>query len=366
MTKKKKKQEHHGIKIKRQVSSRKIGLPAGTLLYVGTEPIHDTQITVTQMVEGNYVSSTLSKKEFLESKPDKSTPLWVDVAGLHDGEIISYIGQEFGLHRLVQEDIMNTMQRSKFEIYSGFVFCTVKVAYPGADTGSLLTEQVTMVISENWILTFQENNTPDLFLEIRERIRKEQGKIEIEGTLYLLYVIMDSLVDNYFEVLERFEDEMDMLDDMLMEAIPFDMRLIFNAKKSMIVLRKCVIPLQDIMNGILRYFKTMMGEHTEIYYNDVADHVLRLSETLELYRETINNLYDSYLSQLSVRMNGIMKVLTVISSIFIPLTFIVGVYGMNFRFMPELNWHWGYPAVMLFMLVLSLVMLFLFRKRKWL
>lgn len=353
--------------------SRKAGLAPGTLIHIGEGETRKTGIRMMVYNEEQVSEAQVEAPGASIVPSDEDTVTWVSIDGIHDLGVIEEAGRCFGLHPLTLEDIVNTEQRPKMEDYEDYLFIVMKMLrYDAEDPPrmredhELKTEQISLIVKKGVLISFQESEVP-LFVPIRERIRKGQGRLRKSGSDYLAYALLDAVVDQYFGVLEKIGERLELLQDELVEKPSRDTLIeIHRLKREMILLRRSVWPLRELVTGLTRGESRIVQEATLIYLRDVYDHAVQVMDTVEMFREMASEMLDIYLSSMSNRMNEVMKVLTVIATIFIPLTFIAGVYGMNFKYMPELEWHWGYPAVMGFMAVLAFSMLFVFRYRKWL
>jgi magnesium transporter len=288
------------------------------------------------------------------------------VEGVTQIEILKRIGDCYGLHPLVMEDIVNTDQRPKKEDYGDYLFIVAKMLDTSGD-GKIAAEQVSMILGDGWLLTFQEGLAGDPFEPVRERLRTAKGRIRGQGADYLAYALLDAIVDHYFVVLEKLADRVELLEEEVV-ATPTrsTIRSIHELKQEMILIRKSVWPLRELIGGLERRDSELIQEGTIIYLRDLYDHTVQIIDTVETSREMLSGMLDIYLSSEANRTNEVMKVLTVYATIFMPLTFIVGLYGMNFKYMPELEWHWGYPAVLVFMAAIAVGMLLYFRRKQWL
>ncbi len=350
--------------------SKKAGLSPGTLVHVGKRKVEKTVITVISYSEGDYEKRTVAKISEAISmiKPRKTT--WINIDGLHEVGIIEELGGRLGIHPLVLEDIVNTGQRPKFEDFEKYMYIVLKMLSFDQHEQVTNAEQVSLLLGKNFVVTFQER-PGDIFDPVRNRIEKGKGKTRKSGPDYLAYALMDAIVDGYFSVLESFGEKIEGKEVGLVDDPKSDeLQEIHGLKREMIFLRKSVWPLRDVISGLDRSDSDLIREKTRIYIRDVYDHILRVIDTVETFRDMSSSLLDLYLSSLSNRMNQVMKVLTIIATIFIPLSFFAGIYGMNFNTgyplnMPELNWEYGYPALLVFMLSLSLLMLFYFRRKNW-
>jgi len=293
---------------------------------------------------------------------ESSSVSWIDIDGIHDSSIMESVGREFGIHMLVLEDIMNSTSRPKIEIFDDYAFITLKMLEFDNRTSALNIEQLSLIVSEKYLLMFQER-PGDSFNSIRERIRTAKGKVRSKNAYYLAYMILDVVIDNYIIVSEQFARHLDRIESMVLRK-PNErtMQSILAVRKELLDFKRNIDPLKEAINTMIRELDDDMSK----YYRDLYDHIIFESENLATYRETIVNLLDLYHSNLSMKMNQVMKVLTIITTIFVPLTFIVGVYGMNFENMPELRSKNGYFLVLGFMFILVCGMLLYFRKKRWL
>jgi magnesium transporter len=293
---------------------------------------------------------------------------WVNVDGLGDVETIRKLGEIFGLHRLSLEDVVNVHQRAKVEQYEEYVFVVARMPAQGEN---METEQFSLVLGEGFVLTFQER-VGDSFDLVRDRIRKNLGLIRKRPQDYLAYTLLDAVVDSYFPVLERYGERLESIEqEVVAEPDKATITRIYQIKRDMMALRRAVWPLRDAINGLIRDARQLVSDETRIYLRDCYDHTVQIIDMLETYRETASGLLDFYLSSLSNRMNEVMKVLTIIATIFIPLSFIAALYGMNFSSdtspwnMPELRWYWGYPFALGLMAAVALGLLYFFRRKGW-
>ncbi|MHB8841103.1 MAG: magnesium/cobalt transporter CorA [Candidatus Aquicultor sp.] len=353
--------------ISKKKRSAKAGLPPGSLVHIGDKKSGEVKITIL-----DYDEHSFSEREATEVKecfPFRDTPTvsWINLEGIHDTDILEKLGECYGLHPLVLEDILNTDQRPKFEDYRDYVYIVLKMIYYDNVENGIVTEQISLILGKNYVLSFQEGIEGDIFDPIRERIRTGANKLRAQGADYLAYSLIDAVVDSYFAVLEKLGEDIEYLEDDLIANPGQDaLHHIHNLKHQMIYLRKSVWPLREVIAALERGESPLIKEATMIYLRDVYDHTIQVIDTIETLRDMLSGMLDIYLSSISNRMNEVMKVLTIIATIFIPLTFIVGIYGMNFRYMPELDSRWAYPAVWVVMIVIVAFMLAYFRRRKWL
>jgi magnesium transporter len=358
------------LKIKRpklvKRHSKKAGLPPGTLVHVGEKKVESVRVTYLDYDEQNVEEKRVSTIE--ECFPFKATPTvtWINIDGLHDIEMMEKLGKEFGLHPLILEDVLNTGQRPKFEDFDKHLFVVLKMLGYNEELQVVESEQVSLIVGENFVISFQER-IGDVFEQIRERIRNAKGRIRKARADYLAYALIDAIVDSYFAVLERISEKIEFTEEELVgDPTEKTLQQIHAMKREMISLRKSVWPLREAVSGLQRSESSIIRETTGIYLRDVYDHTIQIIDTIESFRDMVSGMLDIYLSSISNRMNAVMKVLTIIATIFIPLTFVAGIYGMNFEHMPELKWKWGYAAVCGVMVCTAVVMLICFRRKKWL
>jgi magnesium transporter len=346
--------------------SKKTGLPPGSIIYTGEKVIETVKISLIDYDDKNMETKDLSAID--EAFPFKHLPTvtWLNIYGLHETRILEKIGEEYGIHPLVLEDILHTDQRPKVEFYEDYVFIVFKMLSYDKSSEEIQAEQISLILGENYVITFQEREG-DVLDPVRERIKNTKSRFRKFGPDYLAYAIMDVIIDHYFVVLEIMGEKIEYLEGTVIENP--GSRLVQEIqfmKRELIFLRKSIWPMREVLSELSREEDSLMSEAMIPYLRDIYDHTIQVVDTVETFRDMVSGILDIYLSSVSNRMNEIMKVLTIIATIFIPLTFIVGVYGMNFEFMPELHWKWGYPIVWLVMVIIALFMLLFFRKRKWL
>lgn len=347
--------------------SIKSGLPPGSMVHIGEERLEASQISVICYCPDDFEENSFRQTDECLSHLDrKGKVTWVNVEGVHDVEIIRSLGTHYGLHPLVLEDVVNTVQRPKIEDYGDYLFIVLRMLRP-TDGGDFSSEQLSMVLGKNYLLTFQEGIKGDAFDNLRERIRSGKGRIRTMGADYLAYALIDAIVDSYFNVLEELGERIvDLEETLTLTPDRTTMHLINNLKKEIIFLRKAVWPLREAISFLERGDSKLLSDTSRLYFRDVYDHTVQVIDTVETYRDLLSGMLDLYLSSIGNRTNEVMKFLTVIGTIFLPLTFLVGVYGMNFKHMPELEWPNGYYGLWVFMVTMSLVMIIYFRKKKWL
>jgi len=343
--------------------SKKAGLPPGSMIHIGERKTEKVKITVIDYDGKKLTEKTVKKTEECAAYKKKPTVTWINVNGIHDTDLISGIGKCFGLHPLLLEDIVNTDQRPKMEDYGDYIFIVMKMLY--SNEKGINAEQVSFVLGQNFVISFQESEG-DVFDVIRERIRGGKGRTRELGADFLMYGLIDAIVDGYFGILEKIGENIEVLEEQLVKSPnPKTLQSIHRLKREMIFLRKSVWPLREVISGLLRSETKLISKNTDIYLRDVYDHTIQVIDTIETFRDMLSGMIDLYLSSISNRMNEIMKILTIIGTIFIPLTFVTGLYGMNFKFMPELEWELGYPFALLIMVIISVIMLIYFRNKKW-
>ncbi len=344
--------------------SKKVGLPPGTLVHIGEKKTGQVKITLFDYDEDHFEEKEIRTIDECLPYKDKATVTWINVDGIHDTEIIEKLGHGFGLHPLVMEDILHTGQRPKIDDYSDYIYIVLKMFYHDNNM-EIDEEQISLILGSNFVISFQEKEG-DVFKPVRERIRNGKGRSRKMGADYLAYALMDAIVDHYFTILEKLGEKIEVLEENLVNApTPQTLQKIHQLKRELIFLRKSVWPLRDVVSGLERRESPLIKETTVIFFRDVYDHTVRVIDMIETFRDMVSGMLDIYLSSINSRMNEIMKVLTIISTIFIPLTLIASIYGMNFKYMPELEWYWSYPVVLLTMGVLSIFMLIYFRRKKW-
>jgi len=342
------------------------GHPPGTVVFTGEKKVENVQVTLIEYDER--VSEEKEIRNVADFVPARKKPSvsWINVNGLHDTRLIETFGERFGLHPLVLEDIVNIDHRPKVDEFEGYLFIVLKMITYRNDRNKIDIEHVSLVVGNNFVLSFQEREG-DVFGQIRERIHMAKGRIRKMGADYLAYTLVDAIVDKYFDVLEETGERFEALEEeLLSDPRPETSARINGIKRDLIYLRKSVWPLREIIANLERGESAIMKPSTHVFLRDVHDHTIQVIDTLETYRDMISGLLDMYLSSISNRMNEVMKVLTLIATIFIPLTFIAGIYGMNFRHMPELGWRWGYFAVLIVMGCVGAVMVFFFKRKRWL
>ena len=347
-------------------SLKKPGLSPGTLVYVGDRKDQKVKITVI-----DYDQDHLEEKEvgsIEDCLPYKLTDsvTWINISGIHDMAVIESLGKRFDLHPLLLEDAVNTEHRPKMDDYEDYLFLVLKMLHDPEQDLSIKHEQVSIILTPRAVISLQEYEG-DIFDPVRERIRRGKGRLRTQGTDYLAYALIDTVVDHYFRIFEALGEKIENLQEAVLEQPgPGILAEIQRLKREMIFLRKSVWPLREMISSMVRGDSALIRPEVVVFLRDVYDHTIQVIDTIETFRDMLSGMLDIYLSSVSNRMNEVMKVLTIIATVFIPLTFIAGVYGMNFEHMPELKFSWAYPAILLFMGGVALVMFAWFRRKRWL
>lgn len=352
--------------------SGKIGMTPGAYVFLGEKKQDTVQMNLMDYDLDEYTFNDISHVEDAFACIDKESISWLNVYGLHDIDLMNNIQKKFNIHPLVIEDILNTHQRPKIEIYDQYIFIVTKMIYFDEETSDLVIEQISLIVLDNFVLCFQEKKG-DIFNPLRERIKNHKGRIRKSGVDYLMFAILDIIVDHYFVVLEQLDEEIEVLDEELSEKTDFNMgHKIKTLKHNLIMLRKHIWPLRDVVSTLIRDENVFIETGTMPFLRDLHDHVIQVVDTTEGFREMAAGLMDMHMAAMSNRMNEIMKVLTIIATIFIPLSFLAGVFGMNFDTavspynMPELHYKYGYIVFWLITLLVGFGLIFYFKRKKWL
>lgn len=356
-----KKSQHTSRKIS---IKEKIGKPPGSLIYIGESELSSCTIMLTQYSEESVDSREIKSLEELKIL-DLAKKTWVSIHGLQNTGLLSEIGTIFNIHPLSLEDILNNYQRPKIDYYEDYLFAVFQKITAG-ENNEISYDQTSLVLKENLLLTFHDES-PESLKPVYERLNSGKGIIRNSDTDYLFYVNLDLIIDNFFLAIEVIAERIEQLqDEMLFEPSQDNVVKIQVLKKELHKFRHSTMPVREILNSLLRRDSSLIKQSTVVYLKDLLDHQIQIMETIEMQRESIITLLDIYLSSLSNKMNEVMKVLTIIATIFIPLTFIAGLYGMNFVGMPEIHWKYGYPTVLIVMGVIGILLVMYFRKKKWL
>lgn len=341
----------------------------GTVTYIGPEIELKTRVRKIQYNESFY--EDLPVKKIADCLPDTSHPeaiSWLDVDGIHETDVIEKIGKLYNLHPLLLEDIVNTEHKPKLEVFDqGHIFLTLKMLHIDSVSPLVVSaEHVSFVLGNRILLSFQEERTDDIFTPVISRLKASAGKTRRNGSDYLLFALMDVIVDNYFVILEKFGENLETIEDQVISGVTkLSLNDLYAFKRELTWVRRSVWPLRDMINQLIREDNQIVSKEVIPYYRDLYDHVMQVIDTIESFRELLASLADVHLSTISNRMNSVMKTLTIFSAIFMPLTFIVGVYGMNFDNMPELRLKYGYFYIWGIMAVITTGMIIYFRRRKW-
>lgn len=335
------------------------------LVHVGKKRAEQVRVALVDYDETSFRETEPKTIEECLPFKDKPTVTWISVEGLHQVEVIEAIGKHFGLHPLLQEDILNTSKRPKMDDYGYYIFVVLKMLQYDDQNDEVDSQQVSLVLGPNFVLSFEESES-DVFAAIRDRIRAAKGRIRKLGADYLAYSLMDAVVDNYFVVMEKLGEKIESLEEELVANPTREtLRTIHRLRGNMLSVRRALWPFREVVGALERGDSALLHQSTVAYLRDLYDHTIQVMDTVETLRDMLSGMLDIYLSSVSNRLNEVMKVLTIMATIFIPLTFLAGVYGMNFKYMPELGWRWGYPAVWAVMGIAALSMLAYFRRRKW-
>jgi len=351
---------------RRVVSSKKAGKAPGELVFIGEKKQEKPTVSLLSYDEQSIEEKQgISFEEALAVSESEKKIRWLNVDGISDVDMIAKLGDALSIHPLVLEDIVNTDQRPKVEFFDEYVFIVVKMLSWDFKQKNIDSEQVSFILFENSLVSFQERSG-DVFEAVRNRLRLGKGRLRKRSVDFLLYALLDAISDQYFVVLEGLGEQIEQIEsEVLKNPNPEVVKNIYSMKNELIFLRKSVWPLRDCVNSLLRDESEFVTEPSLMFFRDVYDHLIQIIDTVESYRDMVSGLLDIYLSSMSNKMNEVMKVLTIFASIFIPLTFIAGIYGMNFEVMPELSWNFGYPLVWIVFVVVSLLMLMFFKRKKW-
>jgi magnesium transporter len=347
-------------------SKQKLGRAPGTLIFTGKKKTENISITYIQYNADSYNETVLKDIDSAYKLCDENYINWINISGLHDAKIIEKIGELFNLHKLSLEDILSIGQRPKFEDFETYIYVVLKMFVYDELKNAPEEEQVSFILKDGVLITFQEKDG-DVFEHVRQRLREAKGSIRKRSEDYLLYALMDSIVDYYFLIIEKTGNSIEDIESQLLSNIETDtLNRLHEIRRQILLLRRAVYPVREVINRMEKYDSSLIKSENNVFIRDLYDHTIQIIETIEVFRDMMSGIMDLYMNMISNRMNNVMKVLTIIATIFIPLTFVVGVYGMNFENMPELAWKWGYFAVLAFMFALVIFMLWLFRRKKWL
>jgi len=345
--------------------ARKVGMPPGSLVYTGEKGHLSAKITITRYNEQTIVERQLDAFAECQITDDPGEVTWINVTGISKVKDLEKIGECFKIHPLVLEDILEVGQRPKVEDYDDYLYIVLNSIRPAAEGEELVAAEISLVLGPHYLLSFYAGDG-DIYAPIRERLIQAKGRIRKLGADYLAYSLIDLVVDNYFVELEKFGDQVESLEDAVVASpSPKTLRDVHQFKNDMIMLRKSLWPLREVIARLERRESPLISENLGNYFRDVYDHTIIAIDTVETYRDILSGMLDIYLSSMSNRLNSIMKVLTIIATIFMPLTFITSLYGMNFKHMPELQWEYGYYLAIGVMVVIAVSMLEYFRRKHW-
>ena len=346
--------------------ARKVGMPPGSLVYTGEKVHLPAKITITRYNEDTIVERQVDSFNECQLVGDPGEVTWINVTGISKVTDLEKVGECFKIHPLVLEDILEAGQRPKVEDYDDYLYIVLNSIRPAAEGEELAAEEISLVLGPHYLLSFYSGDG-DIYAPIRERLLQAKGRIRKLGADYLAYSLIDLVVDHYFVELEKFGDQVESLEDeVVANPSPKTLRLVHRFKNDMIMLRKSLWPLREVIARLERRESPLISENLGNYFRDVYDHTIIAIDTVETYRDILSGMLDIYLSSMSNRLNQIMKVLTIIATIFMPLTFITSLYGMNFKNMPELQWEYGYFGVIGIIAVIALSMIEYFRRKQWL
>jgi len=342
---------------------QKVGAPPGTLIHFGERKLENTRLTVTHYGPDE-LTETEADLPAACAPPREGAVTWINVEGLHDVEVVREVGDCHGLHRLVIEDILDTNHRPKLEDYGEYLYLVTRHFWYD-EAGEMHSEQLSLMLGRGLVITFCEGGR-DVLDPIRSRLRMETSRLRSNGADYLAYAILDTVVDGYFAAMDGLGENIEAMEARLLKDPDQQvLREIHRAKRQTALIRKAAWPMREAISRLEHEDAGLIAPATALFIRDAYDHIIQIVDTLESFRDMLSSMLDTYLSSISNRMNEVMKVLTIIATIFIPITFIAGVYGMNFEHMPELGYWWAYPATLGLMIAVGLGMLVYFRRRRW-
>lgn len=356
----------------KRLQQKEVGAPPGTIMHIGDKRVDKMRLDAVDYGPGHVEDFEIEVPEKLNQYLEHESTTWLKFCGLHEVTKIQEIGKQMNIHPLVLEDIVNTIQRPKREAYDNYLYIVLKILFFDEKNDTIEHEQLSLIVGPNYLLSIQESDN-NYFDVIRKRLNVEKSRLRTQKTDYLAYAIIDVVVDNYFRIMAQVNDRIARIEEELLENPTQETHQKIHAlRRDLIGLRRAVWPLRDILNSLIRDESDFISEQTKIFFRDVYEHVIQIIDNIDSSRDLVMGMFDSYMSHVSHRMNEVMKVLTIIATIFIPLTFIAGIYGMNFNSaispynMPELDMYYGYPAVMGLMLLVTLVMVVYFKRKEWL
>ncbi|MDQ7838061.1 MAG: magnesium/cobalt transporter CorA [Thermodesulfobacteriota bacterium] len=350
---------------KRISRRRKVGLPPGTLVHLGKKQVEESSIVLIGYDGSHLTERKVETLDEYRLAAASSTVSWINMAGLHDVQQLQQFGDVFGIHPLTLEDILNTGQRPRMEDYGDYIYVVLKMLHRDSDNQQIVSQQISLILGRDFVLSFEEVEG-DVFDPVRDRLRSAKGRVRTLGADYLVYCLLDEIVDNYFVILEDVGEGIEFLQERVVgHPTPEVLSAIHRSKRDMILLRKSLWPVRELVGGLQKSESPLIAKSTGVFLRDLYEHSIQVLDIIETLRDTLSSSLDIYLSSMSNRMNEVMRVLTVIATLFIPLTFIVGIYGMNFEHMPELKWRFGYAGVWTVIVLTVVGMIMYFRRRKW-
>ncbi|MFC4636100.1 magnesium/cobalt transporter CorA [Dokdonia ponticola] len=343
----------------------KTGMAPGSVIYTGNKQVDEMVIHHLQFNATSVKDSTIRKEKYLKITLEPDYIDWIDIRGMQDIEVITSISNHFKVHPLLQEGIVDVHQRPNYEEHDNAIFVTFKALFFDKSTLTVQREHVAVIIRDHSLLTFQEASS-DLFEVVRKRISNSKSRVRKRGTDYLLFALLDCIVDNYYITLDQFEEMIEEIEDRISEdQNNAEKSKIHKLKKELLVLRKSIAPLREVISNFSRSDNTIIQENTNIFIRNLYENTIQIVDSIDSYRDMLNSLQDLFIAEVSFKMNKVMQLLTLISVIFIPLTFLAGIYGMNFEYIPELSYKYGYFVLLGVMFVLFVVLLITFKRKKW-
>lgn len=343
----------------------KTGMAPGSVIYTGNKQVDDTIIHHLQFNATSIKNNTIRKDKFLKITLEPDYVDWIDIRGMQETDVITSIANHFKVHPLLQESIVDVHQRPNFEEHDNAIFVTFKALSFDKSTLTVHREHVAVIIRDHSLLTFQESSS-DLFEVVRKRTANSKSRVRKRGADYLLFALLDSIVDNYYITLDQFEEVIEDIEDRISEdQSNVDKSKIHKLKKELLVLRKSIAPLREVISNFSRSDNAIIQENTHIFIRNLYENTIQIIDSVDSYRDMLNSLQDLFIAELSFKMNKVMQLLTLISVIFIPLTFLAGIYGMNFEYIPELRYKYGYFVLLGVMFVLFIILLVTFKRKKW-
>jgi magnesium transporter len=349
-----------------KIHNKKVGLAPGSMVYTGKKVEQRLFIESFNYNQNNYQEKELENVEEAFAFKISSPISWINLNGLRHVAEIEKIGNHFNIHPLVLEDIVNTAQRPKIDEYEDYLFIVLKMLYYD-DNENIVSEQISFILGKCYVITFQESEG-DVFDTVRERIRHGKGRIRTMDADYLLYALLDAIIDHYFIIIETLGNKIEDLETDVFNGVQDDNipKQIQDLKREILRVRRAINPLREVISRIERHESALISEKTRTFFRDIYDHIIQVSENIDIYREMVWSLMDMYMTTISNKMNEVMKVLTIMASIFIPLTFIAGIYGMNFDYIPELKYKYSYFILWGIFILIVLGMVVYFKRKKWL